>query len=524
MHTLDWLIIGVYLAGMLALAAWLSRRQKSGKDYFLGNNTMGPLPLATSTIATQCSTNSLLGAPAFVGFSVGGGLLWLQYELAVPLAMLLLIGLLATVRRSGHISIYAFLEERLGRRTRLLASLMFLVFRGIATGVTVYGVASMVTLILDIGFTEAVLLLMAITITYDVLGGMRAVVYSDVMQMVLILLSMIAALVLVVDNIGGWQALVSFQQDSPRGTAIDMSWGVNGSGNFGFWPMLFGGLFLYMAYYGCDQSQAQRLLASKSSRDTERVLVLAGILRFPVVALYCALGLALAVYASLNSGFVTQLPVTAQGTPNYNMVVPTYVLEQFPIGLVGLVMVGIIAAAMSSIDSALNALSAATMQDFLPQRRHSHTTARYLTVGWGLFAVVFSYQVEAIAPTLLEAINKIGSVANGPLLALFLLAWLKPRVGERNVLIGFAAGFSLNISLWLFADGVSWLWWNVTGCLLAIALALLLPQPANASSSASSNATGAQQPILRGYATSPVSALILVSGFIAILTIAISLS
>ena len=132
MNVLDWLVIGGYLAGMLGLALYLGRSQHSRRDYYLGGNRMGPLPLATTTIATQCSTNSLLGAPAFVGFVAGGGMLWLQYEIAVPLAMLALMGLFAPIRASGHLSVYAFLEERLGPEARLVASLVFQIFRGVA--------------------------------------------------------------------------------------------------------------------------------------------------------------------------------------------------------------------------------------------------------------------------------------------------------------------------------------------------------------------------------------------------------
>ena len=478
MQTLDWIIVGGYLAAMLALAARLSRTQGSDRDYFLGANRMGALPLATSTIATQCSTNSLLGAPAFVGFTLGGGLLWLQYELAVPLAMLALIWLLATIRRSGNVSVYAFLEERLGRETRLLASGMFLLFRGIATGVTVYGVSSMVTMLLDVTYLEAVALLMAVTIIYDVLGGMRAVVYSDVIQLILILVTVGVCLTMVVDDIGGWSALYQFQQADPRGAAVDFSWGFEQGSTFGFWPMLFGGLFLYMAYYGCDQSQAQRVLSARSPRDAERVLTVAGTLRFPIVLIYCLLGLALALYASQNPQFISSLPSTENGTANYNLVVPSYVLQNFPVGLVGLVIVGIVAAAMSSIDSSLNALSAATVEDFLggrpdrsPQRLQ--LIAKLTTGAWGMFAVLFSFQVEHIAPTILEAINKIGSVANGPLLALFALALFAPAVGQRRAIAGFACGFAANLALWLSDAPISWLWWNASGCIVALTAASL---------------------------------------------------
>ena len=153
---LDWLVIGGYLLLMLALAVYLGRRQGSRQDYYLGGNGLPSWALATSVVATQCSTNSLLGAPAFVGFVLGGGMLWLQYELAVPLAMLALCALFMPVRRSGVISIYAYLEQRLGRESRLLASACFLFFRGVATGVTVYGVASVVSLVTGLSYLWAV--------------------------------------------------------------------------------------------------------------------------------------------------------------------------------------------------------------------------------------------------------------------------------------------------------------------------------------------------------------------------------
>ncbi len=478
MQLIDWIIVAVYLLAMLALAAFIGARQDNRRDYYLGGNTMSPLSLATSTIATQCSTNSLLGAPAFVGFVGGGGLIWLQYELAVPLAMLLLVYLLGTLRQSGHVSAYAFLEERLGSGTRLLASTTFLVFRGIATGVTVYGVAVVLTLLVDVTYTQAVLLLMGVTIVYDVLGGMRAVVISDVLQMILILAAVLFSLWVLSDNLGGWQQIFAFHADTGRLQALQFGSGLAGEGNYGFWPMLIGGCFLYMAYYGCDQSQAQRVLASRSPADAQRVLLYNGLLRFPMVLLYCLLGLALSVYAAVDPGFVDHLPLSEQGTPNYNLVYPVYVLQSFPPALVGLVMVGIFAAAMSSIDSALNSLSAATMEDYVNRRGRLSERAAFLsskaaTLAWGLFAIAFSYQVEAIAPTVLEAINKIGSIANGPLLALFLTALLMPGVGQRRAALGFGAGLLTNMGLWLFVPEVSWLWWNVSGALVSMLVTLV---------------------------------------------------
>ncbi len=473
MAVFDWIVVGSYLALMLILAYYLGRTQGSRKDYFLGGQTLPSWALATSIIATQCSTNSLLGAPAFVGFAAGGGMIWLQYELAVPVAMLLLCFLFVPIHRSKSISIYAFLEERLGTPSRLLASGSFLFFRGVATGVTVYGVASVIQLIADISYLQAVLLLMAVTIVYDLMGGMKAVVISDVIQMALLLGAILLA---------GFWLLEPFQahysQLTDRTASLVNDWGTSGNA-YGFWPMLLGGIFLYMAYYGCDQSQAQRLLSAKSLKATHRVLLFNGLFRFPLVLSYCLLGLGLAAYAMDHSGFLAELPANSRGEPNINLVFPQFVMKEFPTGLVGLVIVGIFAAAMSSIDSALNSLSASTVEDYLMRWRRLtekqlFVAAKLATLFWGVFAVFFSFFVETIAPTVLEAINKIGSMINGPLLALFAIAAFMPAAGQTAAIAGFISGLLANYLCWLLLPGVSWLWWNLLGFLVAFGMAFFV--------------------------------------------------
>lgn len=477
MTALDWGIVGGYLLVMLALAAWTGRDQSTRHDYFLASRGLPSWALATSIIATQCSTNSLLGAPAFVGFAAAGGLLWLQYELAVPFAMLALCFLFGPIHRAGVISIYGYLEQRLGRSARLLASACFLFFRAIATGVTVYGVASIVVLLTDVSYLTAVMLLMALTIVYDVLGGMRAVVISDVVQMLLLLLAVIVAVVWLSEPL-----LTTSFDLSPRLQTVAPHWGFDND-DYGFWPMLIGGFFLYAAYYGCDQSQAQRLLATGDATRLQRVLVLNGLARFPLVLAYCILGLGLAAYAAEHPTFLQTLPLTAGGTPNINLVFPSFVLTEFSAGLVGLVMVGLFAAAMSSIDSALNSLSAVTLEDFLdPDQRFNEQRlllmSRLLTLGWGIFAVLFSFSVEHIAGTVLEAINKVGSMANGPMLALFVLAAIAPQAKGKPAVAGFLFGLVGNGIIALTLPQLSWLWWNVTGFVMALAGALILaPKP-----------------------------------------------
>ena len=325
---------------MLCLALFLSRRQSSSEDYFLGSHNLSAKTLAASTIATQCSTNSLLGAPAFVGFVAGGGMIWLQYELAVPLAMLGLLWLMLPARRLGITSIYEILEQRIGRTTRLTAAACVLLFRGVATAVTIYGSALVIALILDIGFVSSVALLMIATLLYDYFGGLTAVVISDVVQLALLVGAVIYALFFIGDLIA-WDF-----STAERTQTLVNDWGLTGQ-DYGLWPMLIGGIFLYAAYYGCDQSQAQRILAARSESETAQVLLLNGLCRFPIVLLYCFLGLGLAALAAIDSQIIERLPETEAGSKNLNLVFPTFVLSYFQPGFVGLVMVGLIAASMS---------------------------------------------------------------------------------------------------------------------------------------------------------------------------------
>lgn len=475
LNFLDWTIICAYLAAMIGLSAALAQGQKTSRDYYLAGNKTAPLPIALSTMATQCSTNSLLGAPAFVAFASGGGILWLQYELAVPFAMIFLMAVLFPVfRRLNLISLYAFLEKRFGPGTRVTMSIIFQFLRAFSTGVTVYGISLVLKVCLGIPFWAAVLLLGGITVIYDTLGGMKAVIWSDVIQLAVLFGSILAAIGVAVSLAGGFHEVLG-RVEPDRLRAVDFDHHGLGDGHtFAFWPMLLGGLFLYVAYYGCDQTQAQRELSTRSVADTNRALFLDGMLRFPLVASYCFLGICMAAYAAANPGFLEILPQNARGETNYNYAVPIFVLQHFPHGVIGLVMVGLFAAAMSSLDSTLNALSALSMEDIV--KRYSKKdfsprlalfTSKMLTVFWGAVCIFFAFYVGDISQTVIESVNKIGSIINGPLLAVFLMGVLSRRINSRGAVSGFASGFVANLLLWKFAPQVSWLWWNVIGFVMA---------------------------------------------------------
>ncbi len=480
LHFIDWIIIILYLIGMIALSIFLSRGQKSKDDYYLGGNDTGAWPIAISTMATQCSTNSILGAPAFVAFSVGGGMLWLQYELAVPFAMIfLMIFLLPLYRKLGIISVYAYLERRFDKNTRLTLSLLFQFIRAFATGVTVYGISIVISYCTGISFTMAVVMLGIITIVYDSIGGMKAVIYSDVIQMVILYGAIIMTIYMALNIVGGFsETLQAF--DTARMKAINFaSHGFDGN-SFAFLPMMIGGFFLYVSYYGCDQSQVQRELSTKSVDDTNWSLFINGILRFPLVLTYCFLGVCIGAYVAKHPEFIQLLP-TENAKPNYNLSVPIFVIKYFPVGAVGLVMVGLFSAAMSSLDSTINSLSATTMQDvfksFLKKefgQKQELYMSKILTIFWGTVCTIFAFFVGSISDSIIVSMNKIGSLANGPILGVFLLGILTRRANGLGAISGLILGFVVNAIFWKFLPQISWPWWNMIGCLVCFGAGYLL--------------------------------------------------
>ncbi|MEM8895453.1 MAG: sodium/solute symporter [Bacteroidota bacterium] len=467
---LDWIIIGLYLLSMILLSVYLSRGQKNQKDYYLGGNSFGAFPTAMSIMASQCSTNSILGAPAFVAFAVGGGMVWLQYELAVPVAMVfLMIFVLPVFKKKGVISIYQYLGDRFGASTRIALSVLFQLLRAFATGVIIYGVSHVIAFCTGISFFWSVIVLGIITIVYDTIGGMKAVILSDVIQMIILYASILFVIFISIDLLGGFSSMI--EKIAPeRLQAVDFdNFGVNGN-DFAFWPMFFGGVFLYIAYYGFDQTQVQRQLSTRDTPATLNSLYLNGLLRFPLVLTYLFLGICLGAYTVINPEFYSSLPDNESGGKIIDLALPVFVESQFAPGFVGLFFVGLFSAAMSSLDSTINSLSATTMQDIIKDGMKLDVTEKQelwiskgLTVFWGTTCMIFAFYVGGISDSIIVSINKISSLANGPILGVFLLGLFTKRTNNLGALAGLIAGFLFNLMLWVYFPNISWLWWNLTG-------------------------------------------------------------
>lgn len=522
MNTLDYVIVAAYLAAMLGMGYAL-RKHGGENDYFLGGRNMDWRPLSLSTMATQLSAISFISAPAFVGLRENGGLKWLTYELALPLSMILVaFVIIPALYRAGLISIYEYLEKRFSKSTRLFISIAFQIARCFATAIMVYATGIILESVLGIPLWQSIVVIGFITLVYSLSGGMKAVVYTDAIQMILVVLGLLICFMFALSELGGFSSFLG-QIDPERLNVADFSsFGFSGD-QFGFWPMLFGGMVLYASYYGCDQTQAQRALSAKSLEDTRKLFLANGLLRFPITLLYCFAGLAIGLVASSNAEFLATIP---EGKPDYLM--PLFILEYLPHGVIGLLLVAIMSAAMSSLSSGINSLAAVTTEDLNMMGFKAKSKAaemrqvRLVALVWGLITLLLSSFAGNIAPTIIEAINKVGSAMYGPVLAVFIIGILTTSIGGIAVNVGLISGLLVNVCLWKFAPEIFWMWWNVIGLIVTIVITYIVQfvvaPPDLSKSQISEKIDDVIEPAARRRTT-----LILLAFFIAILSICLLL-
>ncbi|HLU68454.1 MAG TPA: sodium/solute symporter, partial [Kofleriaceae bacterium] len=406
----------------------------------------------------------------------------LQYELAVPLAMILVMIFLAPLfRELKLVSIYEYLEMRFDRGTRLVMSATFLLSRGLATGVLIYASGEVLSVCMGLDLWTCMLIVGVATIIYDVLGGMAAVVWSDVVQMVVLIGGVVVCIVLALGRVGGMSEAIA-AHDAARLVAYDPGVGLGDGAQAPFWGFLIGGLCLYVSYYGVDQTQAQRQLCTPDVAAGRRSLVFNGLARFPLTVLYVVTGLIVGAY------FFRSPELQAAIGDNPNRLMPAFIVGELPAGVRGVVIAAILAASMSSLDSTLNSMSASTIRDFVqPYARRELDGRRLLrwsritTFSWGAVITLFGFALSKIAreSSVVETINMIGSVFYGPILAAFLSGILDRRARGPAVIAGIALGVAANVALWQGWEkpvveaiwpgyqGTYWMWLNATGLVVA---------------------------------------------------------
>jgi SSS family transporter len=492
MNELDYIIVFAYLVGFIGLGFFF-KKNDSSKDYFLGGNSLGWFPLSLSTMATQLSAISFISAPAFVGLKLGGGLKWLTFEMAVPIAMLfIMLVIIPPLFRAGIVSIYEYAERRFDYSTRMILSIVFQINRALSTGVMVYAIAFILQAVLDLDFSITILIISVITIIYSWQGGMKAVVWGDAIQMIILFVGLIVCLIYGYTHLYGGGAAVTFDPD--RLQVIDFNWGIGEGQEYGILPMIIGGFFLYVSYYGCDQTQAQRMLSAKDEGTIKKLLLANGLLRFPVVLVYCIMGLIIGALVMNTPEFLGDIqslterhfPVEyANNGIKADLMMPVFILNYLPHGFIGLLMIGIMSAAMSSLSSTINSLSAVTVEDILKRQGIVNEDnymqySRYMVIFWGVICIGAAFLFGGSDSPVIEIINAIGSVFYGPVLATFLLAIFSRKISSLGMKVGIILSVLVNLifsktmqDIFGFDPGISifWIWLNFTGFFLALLIA-----------------------------------------------------
>jgi SSS family transporter len=470
-HPIDLTIVVIYLLGVTALGMRFRRRRKdvagSGneavtRDYFLGGRTTPWWALAFSIVATETSTLTIIGTPAI---SYSGNLTFLQLVFGYLLGRALIVLLLLPgYFRGEFFTAYALIEKRFGDRMRAVAATTFLVTRAIAEGVRVSAMALVVSVVLGTSVRLAVVVVIALTILYTFEGGMSAVIWTDVAQLLLYLTGSTVTFWVLLHRIpGGWNEVAQVAAAAGHKLRLfDFSGDL--TTKYTFWSGLVGGACLTMASHGTDQTIVQRLLAARDFRDSRRALLASGVIVLVQFTVFLLVGVLLFVFAQ-------HVPLLAAGEPA-DRILPTFLVREMPVGLAGLLLASIVAVAMSNASGSLNSLAASSILDFSRLRGRATDPARFLslsrgaTLVWGLVLVGFGLVTWG---PLLEAGLTVASLPFGALLGLFLLGTLDHGANARGALAGMSAGLAAILCVFKFTH-IAFTWYVLIGASVTFAV------------------------------------------------------
>ena len=552
MTAADWTIVGAYLVWIVWDGLRLTKRSHELEGYFLGGRSLPWWAVGLSVMATQLSAITMVGT---TGQGYADGMRFLQFYFALPLAMVVLSVTLVPFFHDARVyTAYEYLERRFDAKTRAFTSFLFLLSRSMSLGVVMSAPAVVFSVVLGTDLTMTVLLIGVPTIVYTIFGGVQAVTWTDVKQMVLIVGGLVAAVVVLIgglpDDVGVGQAL-RIAGAAGRLQTFDFSFDL--TNQYTFWSGTIAALFLFCSYFGTDQSQVQRYLTTPSVDAARESLLMSAYWKIPLQALVLLVGVLMflfflytpspmlfnqvhdremregpqaTAYRALESRFEAATAsrsaaarvmtrsetagdarayetATAEfrrqddeartvrseaialvrqttGDPSYsdvNYVFPTFITQHMPIGLPGLLIAAILAAAMSTIAGELSALSTATVIDFYRRfvraeasDAHFLRVSRLATAFWGLFASVVAVWAAELG-SLIEVVNRFGSFFYGSILGVFILAVGFPRATANGAFVGLFAGMGA-VAWAATATNVAFLWHNVIGAVVVVIVGL----------------------------------------------------
>jgi SSS family transporter len=462
---LDIAVILTYFVAVMAVGLLLAGRQRDAADYFLGRRGLPWWAIMLSIVATETSALTVISVP---GIAARGNLTFLQLSFGylvgrVGVAALLLPGYFEGTQETA----YQRLERRFGPAARRVASAAFLVTRALGDGVRVFATAIPLAIITSWSIPVGIVAVGIVTIFYTWAGGLRAVVWVDVVQLVFYILGGVATIILALQLAPG-----GFADAWAAGKLQVIDFSFSFKTTYTLWGGLVGGALLSASSHGTDHLIVQRLLAARGLPDARRALIGSGILIIAQFALFLLVGTCLWLVGADRAGLAA------------DAIYPTFVVERFPAGLAGLVVAAILAAAMSTVSSSLNSLASASTHDFYAPLTGRSDSEHLLKVGRGMTLIWAAILVggamlfkDRDTPVVVLALS-IASITYGGLLGSYMLGGLWPRARQRDVITAILVGVAVMIPVVLgfpvrFLPGLAWPWYVPLGTAVTVGVGML---------------------------------------------------
>lgn len=532
MSGLDWIILCVTLTAIVLYGIYKSRTSKNLEGYFLSNRSLPWYLVLLSIMGTQASAITFLTGP---GQAFSDGMRFVQYYFGLPLAMIVIcIFFVPVFSRLKVYTAYEFLENRFDLKTRTLTSFLFLLSRGLSTGISIFAPSIVLSSLMGWNIYYTNLVMGGILIIYTMSGGAKAVAHTQKLQMIIVFVALFIvgylAVRLLPDAIGFTEAL---HKSGEMGKMNIITTGFTDKGfdwkdRYNIWSGLIGGFFLALSYFGTDHSQVGRYLTAKNIKESRKGLLINGLVKVPMQFFILLLGILIFSFYQYNKGpvyfdkvamaeakqtikkdslimletqydaafanknmpeansirktykAVMQRALPDQKPNDTNFVFLWFVKENLPVGLIGLIFAIIFLAAWGSIAAALNSLAACTVVDFHKKffvkketELEEYKVAHWYTLGWGIFCIIISMFAYNIGNSLIEAVNILGSLFYGVILGIFLVALGMKFIRGHSVF--YAAIVSELLVIFIYRlDVVSFLWLNAIGAILVVVLAFML--------------------------------------------------
>jgi SSS family transporter len=449
---LDWTVVGLYLLGVACVGFVVGRRQESTKDYFLGGRSIPWWAATLSIIATETSAVTFIGFPraAYAGD-------WSIAQLFIGFVFGRIFLALVFVRvfyRSEHVTVYGFLADRFGQVSRTVAATLFVLGRLIASGVRLFAGCLAVHVATGIDVESIIVAVGVFGGAFTLLGGIRAVVWTDVILGLTLLAGGLISLFYLLGEIpGGLNTVLESPRLAEKTAVFFADTGIDSAK--GLVCGLVGGFVLTLATHGTDQDIAQRMLTCRNSRSGSLSVIGSAVLLLPLVFLFLAVGTLLWFFMQHGDPSFEEPPAN-----KLNQIFPLFLVHELPKGLAGLVMAGLLAAALSSFTSVLNALAATTIGDFYkplmsrrrePARTEEHyvNVSRIATAFWGLVLIGAAIAFVGSGDSIIGLALKVLTYSYGGLLGAFTLGILTKRGSDASVVAGMLASVPVVLLLQL---------------------------------------------------------------------------